>query len=322
MRCEQGPTWWPGAPLPTPSASPGFGTPRAPSQAGARSPTLLGTAPISPNPQGFSGSPTAETKSSPGTFGLPGPGAYAPPPAQPVAVQPMGQPTAPSGSFGAAPSGSFGQTPTGGGFGQAPQPGSFGQPPAGGFGAPSPFGGGDGGDDDKARKKKMLIFGGIGCVVILILCCITAAVAVTKFRNAAMEAPEAGTAGNGIEGVAAEFARIPLTFVLTQLMAQCKTDPSGASIAPFFQPQVFDQLKAEGCAVDENVVTVFRDTQQTTVVNLATVPEGTLAKNLGIDPASCFLFDAGKGSRVVTCSDSSNATKIVHMEGIAQLRAQ
>ncbi|MCA9600749.1 MAG: hypothetical protein KC417_01920 [Myxococcales bacterium] len=191
-------------------------------------------------------------------------------------------------------------------FGQG---GGFGQPPAGGgFGAPTGGGGGSDANDAARDKKKKLLFAAIGCLALVVLGCIGSCVFFYfQVKDQATALPEDGAAMNPM---LEKLARVPLAFVLGNVVSECRNDPSGESIRSFFHPSTFDDIKGNICASSDEALEVFSDPSRSQVFNLSTRPEADLAKEAGYDPNTCFLFDSASG-QVITCRDEANHTLIV-----------
>ncbi|MCS6796927.1 MAG: hypothetical protein NZ898_00070 [Myxococcota bacterium] len=176
-----------------------------------------------------------------------------------------------------------------------------------GFGPPP---GGEGPAEPPKKKSKTLLFVGIGCLALLF--CVLAGWAISCF--VCKKAAE--TAGSAF---AVEIQRIPLVATLGGIRMSCVTDPSGASAAQYFHPNVFPQLQAQACAIDDNVLNAYSEPNRSQAATARGSPYEATITGLGLQLDGCAVFSSG-ASRIVGCSDPSGRYLIVHAENIAQVQ--
>lgn len=296
-----------------PMAPPGAPPPPA-GPAGAGAPPPAGGTPSErpriPSPPPPAAGPPGST-SSPGTT-----------------PSPSGAPPATAGSsFGAPPqAAASGPAPgAGGGFGAGQGAGGQASAPQGGWGQPAPaqpgdggwgqappaqpMGGGGGGLSDK--NKKILIWVAIGCAALAVLGCLVTGVFVFFVGKKAKEASEAGGS------FAAQASRVSLGFALTGIETSCQSAGADAT-AQFFHPKAFPRLEAHACDVDNQVIDVFSNTDKSEASVLSNTDLADKAEDIGLDPDSCYLYQAGD-ARIIGCSLDDGSFKIIDMENLGGL---
>lgn len=301
-----------GAPPPAARPTPGGGFGAPPPQGGgfgATPPGMGGPPPAAPPPAGFGSSPGSAASpggfgSSPGTAGAPAGGFSAS----------SGGGAPPPGGFGGGPAGG---PPPGGGFGGPPGGGGA-PPPGGGFGGPAGgpppgaagYGGGmpPGGEPPK-KKSKALMYVGIGCGILALLSCIGAGACWYCTKQAAE------SAGNAF---IVEGTRVSLAFTLPAMKAGCALDPSGASNASYFHPNVAANLQAQSCQITDNTINAFTDANRAPGTYLPGSADEGFATNVGVDPSKCASYTSGS-AKIVACA-LDEGLKIIHMENVASVQ--
>jgi hypothetical protein len=313
----------------TPAGAPDAGSEaEAPKKNLAFQATMLGGA--GPVPPAGPGAPAPGGQ--PRIPGPPPPAAGPPgstPPPEAGAVTPA--PASPGGGFGAPPeTAAEGPAPgAAGGFGagaggapgvgaaDAPQPGWGAQAgaeapaaPGGGWGgvpAATP-GAGTGG---LGANKKLIIGVAAGCLGLMLLVCI-AGVALMIFQVGEYKSQSEEAASS----FAAEASRVSLGFTLSGIQMGCQGGgPQG--VASFFHPGAFSQLGDQVCNIDARAIDVFSDSDQSTAQVLSQSAMADRASSLGLDPDTCFLYEAD-GARIVGCA-LEDGFKVVHMENLGSL---
>ncbi|MFW6197586.1 MAG: hypothetical protein ACOC5B_01860, partial [Myxococcota bacterium] len=171
----------------------------------------------------------------------------------------------------------------GAGFG-----GSAAGPPAG---APPSAPAQPGGAAMSASNKKVLLWVAIGCAGLLMLACVVGIIAFVLIGKEAK---------NEATSFAADASRVSLGFALSGIQMTCQNaGPEGA--ADFFHPETFAQLEDRACSVDDAVIDVFADAEKSDAFVLAQTDHADMASSLGLDPDSCFLYEAGD-ARIIGCS--------------------
>ncbi|MFW6031478.1 MAG: hypothetical protein ACOC9T_02710, partial [Myxococcota bacterium] len=169
-----------------------------------------------------------------------------------------------------------GPEPGFGGGGDAPPP--AGTPPA------SPGG-------MSASNKKVLLWAAVGCAGVLMLACIIGIIAFVLISKETKDEDKS---------FAADASRVSLGFALSGIQMTCQNaGPEGA--ADFFHPETFAQLEDRACSVDDAVIDVFADAEKSDAFVLAQTDHADMASSLGLDPDSCFLYEAGD-ARIIGCS--------------------
>jgi hypothetical protein len=111
--------------------------------------------------------------------------------------------------------------------------------------------------------------------------------------------------------------RISLSVTLDGIIASCGTDPSGASAAAYFNPNVAASYSGLACMANADTVAAFSDANRSTAGNLAGSADEALATAQGLDPSSCFVYTSG-AAKVIGCSQA-DGFKLLHVEALDQV---
>ncbi|MFW6051397.1 MAG: hypothetical protein ACODAU_09495, partial [Myxococcota bacterium] len=199
-----------------------------------------------------------------------------------------------------------------------PEAGGTGAPPAGGgFGAP-PGAGAPGWGGAPAQpsgvqpatsgvNKKVLLWVGVGCAALVVLGCLATAAGMWFIGRSVDE---------GEKSFAAQASRVSLGFALSGIQMSCQTAGARAA-ADYFHPEAFAGLQDQACTVDDAVIDVFADPEKSEAEVLARTDMADKAEALGLDPESCFLYQASE-ARIIGC-DPEDGFRIIHLENLDSL---
>jgi len=122
------------------------------------------------------------------------------------------------------------------------------------------------------------------------------------------------------QSFAAEASRISLAFTLAGVQMGCAGDPSGASTANNYHPQVASQYQAMGCTLTDQAVEAYgrgcssgqRPCSEVAVI--AGTPDEQRATALGLDAGRCYAYTSGQG-KVIGCT-TDQGFKLIHLENV------
>lgn len=122
------------------------------------------------------------------------------------------------------------------------------------------------------------------------------------------------------QSFAAEASRISLAFTLAGVQMGCAGDPSGASTANNYHPQVASQYQAMGCTLTDQAVEAYgrgcssgqRPCSEVAVI--AGTPDAQRATALGLDAGRCYAYTSGQG-KVIGCT-TDQGFKLIHLENV------
>jgi hypothetical protein len=161
---------------------------------------------------------------------------------------------------------------------------------------------------EKKKSKTGLIIGGC-CVLLLLIGC---GVGGYMYWAAQQAATSLGTS------IEVEANRISLSLALSGVQSSCTTDPSGASAASYFHPNVFATYQAQACMINDDVVNAFGDATRATGVVAAGSGDEAWATAVAADASQCYSFTSGS-AKVVACT-LPEGFKIVHLENITMVQ--
>ncbi len=137
-------------------------------------------------------------------------------------------------------------------------------------------------------------------------------------NNGAGGAGSAGGPLGGLAGLGAEMSRVSLGFSLAGIQASCIGDPTGASSAGSFHPNVAATLTPQACQITDQAAEAFgrscNNNQHpcSTAQPLAGTPEAAQATALGLDLNRCYLYTSGQ-AKIVGCT-TDTGFKIVGLQ--------
>jgi hypothetical protein len=161
----------------------------------------------------------------------------------------------------------------------------------------------------KKKSKLPLILGGC-CLVLLLISCV---IGIWMYMTAQEVADQIG--GSSFE---AEMNRISLSVSLDGIIQTCAGDPSGASTAAYFHPNVAATYTGLVCTATPDTIAAFSDANRSTAANLAGSPDEFHATAQGIDAGSCFLYTSGT-AKIIGCTQV-DGFKLLHIENLNQVQ--